>query len=351
VFDSSLQRLSEEFEDAAQHVFSSYCPLYAHLARFVAGQEELLALAAHSRPGQAPTLVLFDTVHYLLLREPAHPLARYYISVTDRPAAPQDAAQVFADFCRQHRQELLRLLPTRLVQTNEVRRCALLLPAFVLAAQAAGGLPLAVIGMGASAGLNLQFDRYGYDYGGGQCCGDLSSPLQLSCSLRGPLRPPLAAAMPKVGSRVGIDLNPIDVRDRDSLLWLLGQIWPNETYRSRADRLRVAAALEDTSRPTLIAGDVVQVLPDVVADTPTEQVVCLLHSYTVYEMPQDVRRQLDAVIARCGATRPVLRVSLEWDSHHVSWLELASHRPNGQMDVQRLAQCQVHGEWMQWLRP
>ncbi len=351
MLDSALQQLSEVFEDAAQHVFASYCPLYEHLARFVAGQYELLALAAHTRPGQAPTLVLFDTVHYLLLREPAHPLARYYISLTDRPAAPQDAPPVFADFCRQHREDLLRLLPTRLVQTNEVRRCALLLPAVVLASEAAGGLPLAVIGMGASAGLNLQFDRYGYDYGDGLRCGDLSSPLQLSCSLRGPLRPPLPAAVPKVGNRVGIDLNPLDVRDRDNLLWLLGQIWPNETYQSRAERLRVAAALEETGRPKLVAGDVVQVLPGVVADTPTDQVVCLLHSYTVYEMPQDVRRQLDAAIARCAATRRILRVSLEWDSHHVSWLELASHWPNGHMEVQRLAQCQVHGEWMQWLQP
>jgi hypothetical protein len=350
VIDSALRPLSGVFEDAARHVFASYCPLYEHLASFVAGQNELLELAAHTRPGQAPALVLFDTIHYLLLREPVHPLARYYVSLTDRPAAPEDAPPVFADFCRQHREELRRLLPTRLVQTNEVRRCALLLPAFVLAAQTAGGMPLAVIAMGASAGLNLQFDRYGYDYGDGLRCGDSSSPLQLSCSLRGRLRPPLPATMPKVGNRVGIDLNPLDVRDRDSLLWLLGQIWPNETYRSRAERLRLAASLEAASPPRLIAGDVVRALPEVVAGVPADQTVCLLHSYTVYEMPQDVRRKLDAAIARCAATRRVLRVSLEWDSHHVSWLELASHRPNGHTDVQRLAQCQVHGEWMQWLQ-
>jgi hypothetical protein len=349
--DPAVRKLSGAFQDAAQQVFASACPLYEHLARFVAGNGELLDLAAHARPGQEPSLILFDAVHYLLLRETTHPLSRYFISLTDPPAPPEDAAPVFAEFCRQHREELLLLLPSRTVQTNEVLRCALLLPAFGLAARAAKGAPLAVVALGASAGLNLEFDRYGYDYGDGLRGGDLTSPVQLSCRWIGPLRPPLPAGMPRIATRMGIDLNPVDLRDGDNLLWLLGQIWPDERYRSRAARLRAAAAIEAIDPPKLIAGDVIQALPEAVAAVPSDQAVCLLHSFTVYEMPADVRGRLNDVIAQCAATRPMLHVSLEWDSHHVTWLDLAIHSPNGQVETRRLAECHVHGEWMRWLAP
>ena len=45
--------------------------------------------------------------------------------------------------------------------------------------------PLALIEVGASAGLNLLFDRYGYDYGAGRSAGDPSAPVRFTCALRG----------------------------------------------------------------------------------------------------------------------------------------------------------------------
>lgn len=344
----SLEQVAREIERTAREAFAGYCPLYEHLAHAVAGDRELLTLASRARPGQAPALILLDTVHYLLLRGTSHALAGFYVSLTAQPAPPQDAPGVFADFCRQHREELERFLPTRLVQTNEVRRCALLLPAFYLAADRAGGMPLAVVALGASAGLNLLFDRYGYNYDGRRC-GDPNSALQLSCEVRGRLRPPLPAAMPAVAGRVGMDLNPLDLRDRDNLTWLLGQIWPNDAYRPRAERVRLAAALQLREPPRLIAGDVVEILPGVVGEIPRDRQVCLLHSFTVYEMPPDVRARLDRVIAGCAADRLLASVGLEWDSHHQSWLDLAWYR-SGSKEVERLARGQAHGEWIEWLK-
>lgn len=97
----------------------------------------------------------------------------------------------------------MELIATRTVQTNEVRRSALLLPAFVLVSREAQGRPLYLLEIGAAAGLNLLWDRYGYHYGNGLRSGDMSSPVQISCSLRGALTPPVPATLPKVGRRRG----------------------------------------------------------------------------------------------------------------------------------------------------
>jgi hypothetical protein len=347
--DPGLRDLAREIEATAREAFASYCPLYEALARSVAAEPELLQLASRVRPGQAPALVLLDTVHYLLLRGERHPLSAFYLSLTDTPSPPEEAPPAFADFCRGHREELERLLPTRLVQTNEVRRCALLLPALGLAAREAGAAPLALVALGASAGLNLLFDRCGYDYGGGRRCGDPAALLQLPCQVRGPRSPPLPKTMPAVAARVGIDLNPLDLRNRDRLLWLLGQIWPNEGYRARAERVLTASEAQRRTPPRLVTGDVLEVLPDVAAGVSQDQSLCLLHSYTVYELPPEARARLDVVVARCAASRPLACVGLQWDSHHLSWLDLAFYGPGGQSQTWRLARCQTHGEWIEWL--
>ena len=88
-----------------------------------------------------------------------------------------------------------------MVQTNEVRRSALLLPVFVLVYREAQGRSLYLLEIGAAAGLNLLWDRYGYDYENGLWSGDLCSPVQITCSPRGKLTPPIPATLPEVGGR------------------------------------------------------------------------------------------------------------------------------------------------------
>ena len=85
---------------------------------------------------------------------------------------PGDPVPAFRSFCQDHRAALIELVSTGLVQTNEPQRCTVLLPAFATVARLAGGTPLALIEVGASAGLNLLFDRYGYGYGTGRLAGD-----------------------------------------------------------------------------------------------------------------------------------------------------------------------------------
>ena len=61
---------------------------------------------------------------------------------------------------------LVRFVRERTVQTNEVQRCWALLPIFLTVARTVAR-PLALVELGASAGLNLLWDRYAYSYAAG----------------------------------------------------------------------------------------------------------------------------------------------------------------------------------------
>ena len=111
---------------------------------------------------------------------------------------PQDPEEL-TEFCRSNREALLETIRTRSTQTNDVGRCSYLLPLFV---RASGGRPLALIEVGSSRGMLLNCDRYAYDYSGA-AAGDPSSPLTISCEVRGET-PPLDEL--EIASRVGIDL-------------------------------------------------------------------------------------------------------------------------------------------------
>ena len=177
-------------------------PLYAQLTELVAESPELLALAARS-PEQTP-MVFMAAVHDELLRDPAHALAAYYPTVGGDGPGP-GLAEAFTSFCADRAEALAATLAIRRTQTNEVARCGALLPAF---AAVADGRPLALIEIGASAGLNLLWDHYAYDYGD-PTAGVPSSPLTIGCELVGPHVPPLDP--PPVAWRAGVDLSLIHI--------------------------------------------------------------------------------------------------------------------------------------------
>jgi hypothetical protein len=198
---AATSELATAFTRFAADRCGSYAPLYAHLASRIADDRELLATAAHASPGQSQPDLMLAAVHYLLARQPRSQLARYYPTLNPDPVPPGGTFQEFRRFCLARRDELAALTGSRLVQTNEVRRCCYLLPAVTLAAHLAAPAPLALIEAGASAGLNLGLDGYAYDYGTGTITGDPRSPLTLQCELRGGTPPPLALPAPEIAWR------------------------------------------------------------------------------------------------------------------------------------------------------
>jgi hypothetical protein len=179
-------------------------------------------------------------------------------------------------------------------QTNEPRRCAVLLPVL---AQVPG--PIALLEVGASAGLCLYPDRYSYSYDGRRLDPpDGPSTVLLECATTGD--PPIPVAMPQITWRAGIDLNPLDLRDADDTHWLETLIWP-EQHERRA-RIQAAMAIVRADPPRIVRGDAVDDLPGLVAQAPANATLVVVSSAAiVYLMPEprarfiDYVRSLDAV--------------------------------------------------------
>jgi len=340
--------LARKFTTFAEKVYHGSSPLYEQISRHVSEDPELLALALSHRKSELSPNLFFGAVHYLLLRDTRHQLSNFYPSLSGSPIRDDDPYPFFRSFFFEHRKEIEDLISTRRVQTNEVQRCACLMPAYSVAHRRAGK-PLSIVDLGASAGLNLLWDYYGYDYGEGKRFGNPNSPVQLACVLRGNLSPPFPTRLPPVAYRVGIDLNPIDLNDPEMMLWLKALVWPE--HRKRAETLNSASQLAKQIPPTVIRGDVLTDLPKVLSEVPAETAVCISHSHVVYQFPKDMRERFFSVMNDCGARRDIFEISYEWwPGRDKPELELSIFE-NGAKQDQLLAYCNPHGEWLQWVSP
>ncbi len=338
-----------------QHGISSFgradvpnaSPLYSWLALRAAEDREILRLVLHANTRPQRPHMLFAAVRYLLFSGIQDELAGFYPNLTTKPRPRGEAYPSFRAFCLKHADEIGRLVTVYSVQNNEVGRCSDLLLAFDVVARRGGGRPLAMIELGPSAGLNMLWDRYGYDYGGVGYIGDCTSPVQLRCELRGNILPPLPRAIPAVSWRMGIDLNPINVHDKEAVRWLRALIWPE--HQDRAKRMEDALAMAQQQPLPIVAGDTVDRLPEVLAQVPDEATLCIYHSYAMNQTPEPVRARIFAQIADFARTRELFRVAEEWYAGmRQAELELFWYR-GGEMLREKLAECEGHGRWMKFV--
>ncbi len=324
-------------------------PTYAAFAAGVAGDDELLALAAVRQRGQPAPNMLFGAVQYLLLQGVEHPLGAHYPILSGPERPPGEAFPPFRAFCLEHREAVADLIATRRTQTQVVRRCTCLLPAFGLVHREAGA-PLALIDVGASAGLNLNFDRYGYRYlrAGREVLrwGSEAARVDLEADLRGPGTPPEPPPEIPVASRDGIDLNPIDLADPDELLWLRALIWPEHVERH--GQLVDAAAELKGSPIRLHRGDASRDLPYLLERVPAEAALVVYSTIALYQVPREGRRRITEALELRSRERPVWRVALE-GAHRPS-LALTRYR-SGSGETEILARASPHGWWIDWRQP
>ena len=280
-------------------------PLYARLAEGVGRDPDMRAFAATAKTGQPHANILFAAVHFLLLRGAQDPLRRFYPDLNDwKTVDGADPFPVFKTFVELHRADLAPIVASRITNTNEVGRSSMLHAGF-RAVAAEAGEPLNLIEIGPSAGFNLIWDRYGVRYvrGSEALAVDTPAPaLVIDCELRGDKIPPLGPA-PNVASRVGLELNPVNLDDPDARDWLRALIFPE--HRLRVERLAAALKATADAKPSIRAGDALALLPNALRDAPEHQPVCVYHTYVTYQFTGEMREALDNILTVAGlqATR------------------------------------------------
>jgi hypothetical protein len=225
-----MDELRDRYRRFADVECADYGPLYFKLSHAVAEDNEILSFILES-PDRQPNLFL-ASIHYL----------------AGSANMPRNADEL-SQFVKVHREALGKVMRSHHTQTNEVGRCAALLPAL-------GPSPVALIEVGASAGLCLMLDRYRYDYGS-VLIGSSASPVLIRCELDG--QAPLPGNVPSIVWRFGLDIDPIDLQNSENVRWLLACVWPD--HPERRQRLQAAISLCRNDPPPMMRGDLVDDLP------------------------------------------------------------------------------------------
>ena len=324
-------------------------PLYARLAEGIGGDSDLKALAARARKGQPPANMILGAVHFLLLRGADHPLKRFYPTAGGTEYVEgDDPFPLFADFVARHRSAIERLIESRVTNTNEVGRSAVLHAGF-RAVAAEAGAPLNLIEIGPSAGLNMIWDRFGVRYTrDGEAAAEIApdAPLVIECELRGPQIPPLGPA-PAIGRRVGLELNPVNLEDGDDRDWLRALVWPDRPARlARLDRA-IALFRDVAAEVEIRSGDALDLLLDAVRAMPQREPLCVYHTIALYQFSAAMKETAEDLLTVAGLRRPVWRLAFEFDGTDYPLSLVRYH--DGTRAERRLALCQPHGAWLEWL--
>jgi hypothetical protein len=205
---AATERVARIYRRFAEWEARLHSPVYAEISARIADEPRMLGFLLELPPARWQPNLFLGAVQYTCGR------------ISDWPRF----RRAFAE----REEEIRTVMGVRTTQTNEPARCATLLPALTALPQ-----PLALLEVGASAGLCLLPDRYGYDYGNRQIPGAPLLPCRASAAT------PLPARPPEVVWRAGLDLNPLDVHDPDDCAWLEALIWPGE--EARVPRLHARA--------------------------------------------------------------------------------------------------------------
>ena len=317
-------RVSTAYLRFAEDEVRDRSPLYGALSRGVASDPEVIGfLLTLPRGKRQPNLFLSAARH--LFGTPAgwDPFRRCILEGKDALRAAMLA---------------------RSTQTNEPGRCAALLPVLAGIPQ-----PLALLEVGASAGLCLLPDFYAYDYGGailGPEAQRLTLPV-FPCAINAAT--PVPTRPPRVVWRAGLDLNPVDLADPGEVAWLEALVWPEQT--DRLARLRAAIKIASEQKPRLVKGDLCKDLAALAREVPKDVTLVIFHTAVLpyvssapereefaqsvgslcdYWIANETPRVLPGIARRAGQEGPRGSFLLSVNGAPVAWAD-------------------PHGAWLDWI--
>lgn len=282
--------------------------------------------------------------HYLVITDQAPELAKHYPSVGGRFDEATFSQDLF-NVLEQHK-DFMRAFIESPPQTNEVRRTGILLGGFLEIARSTG-LPFRCLEVGASAGLNLIWDRFSYANNRGTW-GDPGCPVAIDTDWQPPETAPAMAGHIELASRAGCDISPIDLTTDAARIRMNAYVWTD--HPERFDRLKAAMKLALENNISVEQADAADWTAKRLATLPEGQVTVLYHSLAANYFSDDTRTKFEAAIQEAGKratdTNPLAWLRFE----HVTLREypylILIQWPGGEERI--LAQGHPHGEYANW---
>lgn len=295
-------KLKQWFIRFAEQECLHVSPFYYKLAKAIAEDDDLIAIAAHCRYRQPMPNLFFAAIHFLLLKNPNAALGQYYPSIAQR-AKPDLPFALFKTFCLDRKKEIIEIERTRIVQTNVINRCAYIAPVLsnLLEEQA-----INLIDIGTSAGLTLHFDQYEYHYNQQYYRGN--SPVKISSDTReGSI--PFFKNIPKIKTRIGIDQNPLDITKKANAVWLKALIWADQT--ERIDRINQAIKIANSLNTKYIKANTLSTFEEIINDQDTSIPLVVYHTHVLYQFTKEEHLAFWELMDNIGKKRTLIYLAVE----------------------------------------
>lgn len=333
--------------------------LYERLLAGLAGAAErgfdggtITRLLSHppAPPPEEARLLLLAALHHAALEDPDLPHAAWFPTAVAEARPPDEGAPgaLALAYLVENEEVVSAFLSRHRLQTNEIARCLCLLPGFLTAGTY--GLPLRLLELGCSAGLNLRFDRYRYRFLGGPNWGPAGGP-GLEAAAEGEVPTVLTPPSLDIAERRGVDLHPIDPTGEEGSRLLTAFVWPDEHDRVR--RLREALSVAAATPVALEEGDVGTWSSAHVAPADG-QVTVVFHSLVAYLLDDATKSRLgeavDAALRAATADAPVVYARFEPPPGIDAPPELTVSVGDGSGPPQQrtLLTGDWHGRWVRW---
>ncbi|HEY7173950.1 MAG TPA: DUF2332 domain-containing protein [Micromonosporaceae bacterium] len=279
--------------------------LTASIFDTLASDDDLLAIAAEIPSDRMPALLFCAATCYLVAEHEPPGFVDYFPGATPQRAVDDRFPAAMRAFGLRMRDQLADISERRRYQMNEVARTTQVAIALG-AVRRPDSEGIALVDVGTGAGLGLWPDRYGHRLSTGERYGDQASTLRLECEAAGPALG--SQGTPPIVHRIGIDLDPIDVRDEDDRRWARACLPPDADALRRFDE---AVPLADPRAATVLRADAVEALPDVLDAVPDSVTPVVVDTYTAVFFDDGQRRRFDEILDRFGTDRDVAWVSLD----------------------------------------
>jgi hypothetical protein len=309
------------------------------------GRVAELFAAVPNPPRSVPALRLLAALHHLVLSGRAPELARFYPSAGGG-RSPDGAWPVALATLGEHA-DWVRDRLGRTVQTNEPGRATVLFAALLWLTERFP-LPVRLLEIGASAGLNLLADRFCY-VSGGQALGAVGSPVRFvePWSPAPPIDLRAAAGRLHIAEREGCDPAPLDPREPEDRITALSYIWPDELERLERARLALDLAAEDPPRVAAMPAE--SWLPRALADGREGRLAVVWQSIVRQYIEPGPWEAIERAFEDAAAGGPLVWLRMEPGEDHLTGMELTVIETPGE-PPRRLATCGDHGPPVSWVR-
>ncbi len=338
--------VADWFKRFAEKECKGVSPLYYYLSTRIAKDNDLLRIASFCAERQPIPNLFLAAVHYLLLKNPTEHLAKYYPTLGG-VFEDNIPIELFKEFCLEYEADIIELEQSRVVQTNVLNRCAYLMP--ILSSQFSGQ-KVNVIDVGASAGLNLNMDKYAYYYDGTYSFGN--GEVAIQSNVEEGVMPAFSLPV-SILNKVGIDQLPIDLTNNDNALWLKALIWADKVTRMK--RLGQAIEIAGMENLNMRVGRTIDDFEEIIREQNPDIPLAIYHTHVLYQFSKEERMRFREMLDRVGRDRDITYVAAESSLvHDQDWglngiLVLLTTYTGGVKKCRMLAKTKGHADWIHWM--